>query len=91
MNKNTCQFCVYYRQHYTFDRRKIFRVYCGHCTMGKAKRKLPDAVACDHFFLASPDEEAFVTKEYLSKELLQYLLKLELLPNIEDSSEMSAK
>lgn len=91
MNQNTCQFCIHYRQHYTFDRRKIFRVYCGHCTLGKARRKLPDAVACEHFFLSDPDEQAFATKEYLSKELLQYLLNLELLPTIENAPEMTAK
>jgi len=75
---------MYFHQHYAFDNRKIFRVYCGHCTLGKIKRKLPDTVACDGFVVAPPDEDAFVTKEYLSKELLQYLLHLELLPPIKD-------
>ena len=53
----------------------------------KAKKKKPDAIACDGFTPALPDEDAFATKEYLSKELLQYLLSLELLPQIEDASE----
>jgi hypothetical protein len=33
---------------------------------------------------AEPDETAFVTKEYLSKELLEYMMKLELLPEIQE-------
>jgi len=56
--------------------------------MGKVKSKRPDAAACDQYSLAKPHEEVFVTKEYLSKELLQYLLNLELCPTIENSLEM---
>lgn len=54
-----------------------------------AKRKQPDAPACDAFSPAPPDENAFATKEYLSKELLQYLIRLELLPPIEDGAEQA--
>ena len=77
--------CKHFRQHYTFDQRKIFRIHCGHCTMHKAKRKKPDSKACDFFVLSPPQDQAFVSKEYLSKELLQYVLRLELLPEIEDN------
>ena len=65
---------MYFHQHYAFDNRKIFRVYCGHCTLGKLKKKPPDAVACDGFAAAPLDEESFAAKEYLSKELLQTIL-----------------
>ena len=34
---------------------------------------------------SDPDERAFVTKEYLSKLLLEYMLKLDLLPEIQDA------
>ena len=84
MENNICKQCVHYHQHYALDQRKIFRVYCGHCVLPKARKKKPDAIACDQFEFASPDENAFASKEYLSKELLQYLLSLELLPKIED-------
>ncbi len=86
MQNKYCKQCIHFRQHYAFDQRKIFRVYCGHCTLGKARKKQPDRLACDSFAAAPPDENAFVTKEYLSKELLRYLLNLELLPKIEDIS-----
>ena len=80
-----CKNCAHYYQHYTFDKRRIFRVYCGHCALTKSKRKPPDTRACENFVWAPPDESAFATKEYISKELLQYLTKLEFLPQIEDT------
>ena len=58
MEHETCNTCAHYRQHYAFNQRKIFRVYCGHCTYRKTKTKR------------------------LSKKLLEYMLKLELLPEI---------
>ena len=82
MDNHSCKTCAYYRQHYTFDHRKIFRVYCGHCTYQKAKTKRPDAKACENYLLSESAENAFVTKEYLSKALLEYMLNLELLPEI---------
>ena len=80
MNQNTCNTCVYYRQHYSFDQRKIFRVYCGHCTFLKVKRKNPDSKSCENYIPSDPDEAAFATKAYLSKALLEYVLGLEVLP-----------
>lgn len=84
MKQNTCNTCVHYRQHYAFDQRKIFRVYCGHCTYLKAKTKKPDSKVCENYMQTDPNEEAFVTREYLSKALLEYMLKLELLPEIHE-------
>lgn len=85
MEKNTCRQCAHYYQHYALDARKIFRVNCGHCVMPKVRRREPYTVACEHFVAAPPDENAFATKEYLSKELLTYVLNLPLLPEIEDA------
>ena len=84
MSNDQCRRCQYYRQHYTLDERKFFRVYCGHCTFGRTKRKQPDAKACEHYIPCPSQEDAFVSKEYLSKKLLQYMLDLELLPEIND-------
>ena len=83
MNDRQCEECQYFRQHYTVDDKRIFRVYCGHCTRGRIKKKKPDTKACEYFASASPVEEFFVTKEYLSKELLQRVLGMELLPDIQ--------
>ena len=87
MDNPCCNTCVYYRQHYTFDQRKIFRVYCGHCTYQMAKRKRPDSKICEHYLRSEATESSFATKEYLSKALLEYMLKLELLPPIYDVGE----
>ena len=84
MKEKRCGDCQYFLQHYTLDSRKIFRVYCGHCTFERVKRKRPDTRACDHYILGVPQEDAFASKEYLSKELLQYVLSLELLPEVND-------
>lgn len=86
MNDKRCADCCHYLRHYTFNKRKIFQVYCGHCTFLRARRKLPDAKACENFEPGTSQESAFATKEYLSKELLQYLLSLELLPEITDGN-----
>lgn len=84
MQEKQCKNCQYYLRHYTFDERKIFRIYCGHCTFNRSKTKKPDAAACENFIPGSPQEDAFVRKEYLSKELLQYMISLELLPDIKE-------
>lgn len=86
MNHSTCSTCGYYKQHYAFDNRKIYRVYCGHCTYLRAKRKRPDARICENYIQGNPDEDAFVTKEFLSHTLLQYMMKLDLLPEIYDTA-----
>lgn len=89
MTEYRCRNCANYRQHYTFDNRNIFRVYCGHCVVPDVRTRRPDAKICEHFVFATSEEFRFVRKEYLSKELLQYLLNLELLPEIRESEEFT--
>ena len=83
MQEKLCQDCQHYIQHYGLDNQRIFRVFCGHCTASKSKRKRPDTPACPQFAPAPSPTEAFVTKEYLSKELLKYIMELDLLPDIQ--------
>ena len=85
MHENQCKDCQYYLQHFTLGTRKIFRIHCGHCTFSRPKHKRPHAKACEHFIPGIQQTEAFVSKEYLSKELLNYMLSLELMPQIEDT------
>ena len=84
MDGTTCNSCMYFKQHYALDERTIFRVYCGHCTYQSVRSKRPDAKICKNYIYKKPDENAFVSKEYLSKRLLEYMLKLELFPTIKD-------
>lgn len=87
MEQNICYTCVHYRQHYSFDQRKIFQVHCEHCTYNRVKTKRPDTKACGDYVQKGPEESPFVSKEYLSKTLLEYMLGLELLPEIYDAEE----
>ena len=82
MNETLCKNCQYYLQHYALNRRTLYEVYCGHCTFPRAKHRKPDMKACEHFLPGPGQEEAFVSKEYLSKELLRYMLSLDILPEI---------
>ena len=83
MENNQCKNCQYYLEHFALNKRRLFRVNCGHCTFSRAKRKQPHAKACSNFIYAPGPEDAFASKEYLSKELLQYVLNLDLLPEID--------
>ena len=82
MQQNTCKNCALYRQHYILNQKKIVQIFCGHCTYGRPKHKRPDAKGCDHYIPSAPTESSFVSKEYLSKALLEYMLNLDLLPKI---------
>lgn len=83
MSQEKCSACRYFLQHYGLRGKHLFRLCCGHCTFSKFKQKRPCAKACENFAPGN-DLDAFVTKEYLSKELLQYVLHLPLLPEIEE-------
>lgn len=84
MQEKTCRECEHYLQHYALGKRKLFSLYCGHCVFPKVRRRMPGAKVCEHFVSGEKDEALFVSKEYLSRELLKYVLSLELLPEIED-------
>ena len=83
MSEQQCKDCEHYLQHYAMDNKKIFQIYCGHCRLSWKKRKRPDDPARPQFSPGTPAEEPFVSKEYLSKALLEYVLRLDLLPEIE--------
>lgn len=85
MDSTTCQTCEHFRQHYTLNEGKFTRVFCGHCTFSGSRTRKPFHKACEHYEFAPPDSDDFATKKYLTKELLQYVLHLELLPEIDDA------
>lgn len=88
MSEPQCGNCKHYRQHYSFDHAELYRVFCGHCTIGRGSKKPPDMKSCDRFEAATPMEAVFVRKEYLSKALLDHVLSMELLPEIKDAPEL---
>ena len=83
MDIQQCKNCGYFVQHYILGKDKLCEVHFGHCIYARTKRKQPDAKACENFIPAQPVEDTFVSKEYLSKRLLQKVLEMELLPEIE--------
>lgn len=84
MEENKCKECHYYIQHYALVGNRMIRVCCGHCTFKAPKAKRPDRKACEHFQQGEKDAEQFASKEYLSKQLLDKVLSMELLPEIEE-------
>ncbi len=56
MDEKQCKDCRYYIQHYTFDKKRIVQVCCGHCAYLRPKRKKPDAKACENY-VAGTDKE----------------------------------
>ena len=87
MEKNRCKTCAFFKQHYGLDDKKLYVLYCGHCTKAKAhaltKGRKPDAPACALYIPGEKDTSRFVDREFLSKALLAYVLALPLLPEIE--------
>ena len=84
MNEQHFKNCEYFIRHYILRDGKIYRIFCGHCTRNSRRKGDPERKACEQFVPGIPDKERFATKEYLSKELLRYVLDMELLPEIED-------
>ena len=83
MDNLTCQNCKYFVQHYVLSEGRLTLVYCGHCTYGRVKRKTQDTSACENFIAGDTGVESFVSKEYLTKKLLDWVTSLELLPEID--------
>ena len=84
MQEHTCINCQYFLRHYIIKNEKVIPIYCGHCTHLKQKNKKPYSKACDLFVEDQKGLDRFVTKEYLTKELLQYFLQMQLFPNLEE-------
>ena len=84
MEGKKCKDCTHFLQHYAFLSCKLTRIYCGHCLLHRGKSRRPDTAACQHYVQRSPDEDPFISREYLSKALLQYVLQMDLLPPIPD-------
>ena len=87
MSDVTCKTCKYFRQHYILTEGRIMRVFCGHCIFPKVKSKRPYSNACENYIYAPPDEDSFVDRKYLTKEMIRCLFEMECLPTIEDASD----
>ena len=84
MENQTCQNCKHFHQHYGLDGERIFRLQCGHCVLPRMKNKKPEQKACAEFEQGENKEKGFVSREYLSKTLLDWIRQLEILPEIQE-------
>ena len=85
MEERHCKNCHYYIQHYALVENRMIQVYCGHCTWKTPKAKRPDRKACEHFQQGAKHTEQFASKEYLSKQLLDKVMSMDLLPEIKEA------
>ena len=84
MEGKLCRDCENYLQHYTLIDGKLGKVYCGHCKRFMKRRIRPDGRICDQFIPGQPLEKTMVSKQYLTKALLQRIFNIELFPESEE-------
>lgn len=85
MECQTCKDCTHFFQHYVLDEQSCTAVNCGHCKYPRLKNRAPHTPACEHFALREapapyPDRDAVT--HFLTTEVLQYILRLELPPDV---------
>ncbi len=49
MDNEYCKNCKHFMQHYGLNEKGIFLLYCGHCTLSRPNRKLPDQKVCSNY------------------------------------------
>ena len=84
MEEKFCKDCKHFCQHYRLDETGFVRVFCGHCMLMRHKSKKSYQKICDSFEPGENMEACFVKKQYLTKELLKWVLKMDLLPEIRE-------
>ena len=84
MQEKTCKDCKYFVQHYALGEDRFFRVFAGHCMFARPKNKQSYTKSCENFEPGVMDDARFVSKKYLSKALLNYILSMELLSEIQE-------
>ena len=78
---NTCKYCTHFVQHYGIFDGKLRPIFCGHCLLERKKNRKPYTPICDQFEQGTLIDDKMVTKEYLTKKLLQHILDMELWQN----------
>ena len=83
MPKEMCRNCRFFIQHYILNNGKLRWVNYGHCIQGRFRNREAYGKICEHYEYQAPVEDGYADREYLSKELLQKVLSMELLPQLE--------
>lgn len=82
MEKPVCKDCQHFIQHYGNKDGRFFQLNCGHCKIRKKRQNRPSDHICKLFSPGIPDLMEPVTKEYLTKDILDYILRLDLLSDL---------
>ena len=83
MKEPLCQSCEHFIQHYGIMEDRIFTINCGHCAVPRRRHRQALSKACVHYKPGNPGPSSFADKKYLSKKLVEYVLSMDLLPDIE--------
>lgn len=85
MTQATCRNCTHFHQHYTLDKQSCSAIDCGHCDCPRLRHRAASAAPCGRFAPRVDPPELPDRKDvvhYLTTEVLQYILNLELPPEI---------
>ena len=83
IQREICRNCKFFMQHYILDNGQFKWINAGHCIKLKLRNKQAYSKICEHYEYQEPVEDRYVDQEYLSKELLQRVLTMDLLPKME--------
>lgn len=88
MDSPACKNCTRFHQHYILDKQSCTAVNRGHCCYLRLKHRKPDTPACAHYIRREmsaelPDRPAVIY--YLTTKVLEYILSLELPPEVEST------
>ena len=87
METKCCENCKNFHRHYGLGELGLIRLSCGHCGIVRLRYKKAYHKACEHFEPGENPEDSFVRKDYLTKALLERVLKMDLLPEIRKEAE----
>ena len=79
-SKEMCRNCKFFIQHYILSNGKLRWINYGHCIQGRFRNREACGKICQNYEYQAPVEDRYADKEYLSKELLQKVLTMDLLP-----------
>ena len=87
MDSPICQSCFHFHQHYIMDAQRCTAVNCGHCSYPHTKHRNADTKACQNYKaridpVSLPDRDGVI--HFLTTEVLQFVLSLELPPDLDN-------
>lgn len=82
-----CGNCAHYRQHYILSKACCEGVNCGHCVYPRLKHRKPNDKVCTNYQYRNnppglPNRQQVI--QFLTKEMLQYILSIDLPPEIKN-------